>query len=329
MIQSREITDERLWRLKEQQNGLHKKTAGESERVTDLFRSIRRMLDDLEKKVSSHISSQDDHVSLLSDLIHEMEIKKDEMCSKIGHLEQLCRMTDPWSILQESQSGQEDFFVVREEPVLVESKELHAADDLDIVQISEMLCKGFMDVMTCARKRIFGHEEADLLLDVRTSGINVEISDDLKLASWSQIKQPGVRKNLQRCQVLSTQTFNSGRHCWEVETSKSGTWSLGICYPSMPKCGDIANIGNNNKSWCLSKVHNNSQYSVLHNDHEVLINQKSPCHRFRLYLDYEAGQLSFFELSDPIKLLHVVQAKFREPLHAAFYVCNAWVRIQS
>ncbi|XP_069606759.1 E3 ubiquitin/ISG15 ligase TRIM25-like [Ranitomeya imitator] len=321
--------EEKLQSLKEQQNESHATTTGEMEKVTALFRSIRSMLDNLETKVLTHLSRQDGHVSLISDLIREMEIKKDEIHSKISHLEELCNMTNPWSILQEPLSSQGDLFVAQGEATLVESKALHAADSLDAVVISEMLYKGFTEVITYAKKNIFTHEETDLLLDTRRAGVNVDISDDLKMASWSQIKQvrPGQQKHLERCQVLSRSLFSSGRHFWDVETSKSGTWSLGVCYVSMPKSGDMAEIGSNNKSWCLSKYHNSNQYSVAHNDREVLIEQKNPNNQFRLYLDYEAGQLSFYELNDPIRLLHVFTTKFKEPLHAAFYVCNGWVRI--
>ncbi|XP_073537085.1 E3 ubiquitin/ISG15 ligase TRIM25-like [Phyllobates terribilis] len=329
MIKKNEKIEEKLQSLKEQQNESHKETTREMKKVTALFRSIRSMLDDLETKVLTHHSTQDNHVSLISDLIREMEIKKDEICSKISHLEELCFMTNPWSILQEPLPSQENLFVSQEDATLVESKALHPADGLDAVVISEILYKGFTDVMTFAKKNIFSHEETDLLLDTRRAGVNVDISDDLKMASWSQIKQirPGQQMHLERCQVLSTCLFSSGRHFWDVETSKSGTWNLGVCYVSMPKSGDMAEIGSNNKSWCLSKFHNSSQYSVAHNDREVLIEQKTPNNKFRLYLDYEAGKLSFYELDDPIRLLHVVTTKFKEPLHAAFYVCNGWVRI--
>ncbi|XP_075204044.1 nuclear factor 7, ovary-like [Anomaloglossus baeobatrachus] len=330
MIQRKGKIEEKLQRLKEQQKESHKETAGEMEKVTALFRNIRSKLDDLETKVLTHyVSRQDNHGSFISDLIRKMEKTKDEIYSKISHLEVLCNINNPWPILQEPLSSQEDVIVAQVEATLVESKELQAADGLESVVISEMLYKGFTDIMIYAKKNIFSHEETDLFLDSRTAGINLEISDDLKMASWSQIKQirPGQRDNLERCQVLSTSQFSSGRHFWDVETSKSGTWSLGVCYLSMPKSGDVAKIGSNNKSWCLSKFHNSNQYSVAHNDNEVLIEQKNPNNKFRLYLDYEAGQLFFYELTDPIRLLHVVTTKFKEPLRAAFYVCNGWVRI--
>ncbi|XP_071968708.1 E3 ubiquitin/ISG15 ligase TRIM25-like [Engystomops pustulosus] len=329
IIQNREETEERLQTLKEQQHKLQNKISEETESVAALFRNLRTILDEMEKTVLRCFSERKD-VSLISDLIRDLDIKKDEMYRKIGLLEELCHMSDPWSFLQEPQSNKEDFYVV-EENFLEENLEVHE-DELRDIKLSQILYEQFKNLMLQSKKLFFGKEkEADLSLDVRSAGINVEISDDLKVASWSQIKQlhPGARPNLHRCQVLGTQLFSSGQHYWDVETSKSGTWSLGVGYRSMPRSGDMAEIGYNNKSWCLSKVYNCSSYSVMHNDEEIQVHQESPCYKFRLHLDYEAGKLSLYELNDPIRLLYVITATFREPLYPAFYVCNAWVRIQN
>lgn len=46
--------------------------------------------------------------------------------------------------------------------------------------------------------------------------------------------------------------------------------------------------------------------------------------RFRVYLDYEAGELSFYELCDPIRHLYTLT----EPLHAVLYVEESCIQIQ-
>ncbi|OCU02814.1 hypothetical protein XELAEV_18008584mg [Xenopus laevis] len=76
-------------------------------------------------------------------------------------------------------------------------------------------------------------------------------------------------------------------------------------------------IGNNNKSWCLWKWEN-----ILSVRHMVVkqLPHVSSCRRIRISLDYEAGRLSFYELSEPIRHLHTFTATFTEPLHAAFWV---------
>ncbi|XP_075135065.1 nuclear factor 7, brain-like [Leptodactylus fuscus] len=324
LTQNKKITEERLQSLKEQRQ--ESKTLY-SMAATDLFQSLRRTMDQLEKMILDQTLRQSGVMSIISDLIRKMEIKKDEMSNKIGHLEALRHMTDPWSVLQDPQSSREDFFAVEEAAILVPSGVVQAAAVLDKLQLSEMLRK-WLTVMMSHAKMIYNPEETTLSLDPQRAGISVEISEDLKVASWSQIRQGpwGAQHHLHRYQVWSYQRFSSGKHYWDVETSKSGTWDLGVCYTSMPR---TEYIGASTTSWCLSKVHARDQYAVVHNDEAIDIYPTAPCYRFRLHLDYEAGQLSFYELSDPIRLLHTVTATFQEPLHAVFYVCNAWLRIRS
>ncbi|XP_075071331.1 E3 ubiquitin/ISG15 ligase TRIM25-like [Mixophyes fleayi] len=331
LISKEKQTERSLQTLQEHQSRAQEKTADEVERVTALFRNIRRQLEDLEKIVLSMISRQEERVSLISDLIQQLEIKKNELCSKICHIETLCDTTDPLTFLEEQETNREDFCDVKEGNIEKESKKFLIVDDLDKDLILETLNKGFCDIMTGAKKMISGHNEEDLLLDVNTAGINTEISADLKTASWSQIKQilPETSRRFQRYQVLSTKHFSSGQHFWDVETNKLGVCSLGMCYPSIPRKGDVADIGYNNKSWSLWRPYNSNKYLLVHDSKEIQATHNISCQRFRIYLDYEAGQLSFYELCDPIRHLHTFTTTFTEPLHAAFYVCNAWIRIRS
>ncbi|XP_075200232.1 E3 ubiquitin/ISG15 ligase TRIM25-like [Anomaloglossus baeobatrachus] len=96
----REKTEERFRSLEEQRRKAQEKAAEEAERVTALCTDIRRRVDDLEKKVLSEISRQEKEESLpLSALIHQLEIKKDELSRKMRHIEELCNMTDPLTVL--------------------------------------------------------------------------------------------------------------------------------------------------------------------------------------------------------------------------------------
>ncbi|KAM3926631.1 E3 ubiquitin/ISG15 ligase TRIM25-like [Leptodactylus fuscus] len=102
----REETEERVQSLEERRRKAQEKASGEAERVTALFIDIRRRLDDLEKKVLSEISRQEKEKSLsLSDVIQKLEIKKAELSMKMRHIEELCNMTDPLTVLQEPDTG--------------------------------------------------------------------------------------------------------------------------------------------------------------------------------------------------------------------------------
>ncbi|XP_075131501.1 E3 ubiquitin/ISG15 ligase TRIM25-like [Leptodactylus fuscus] len=106
LITKREETEERVRSLEESRRNAQEKASGEAKRVTALFIDIRRRLDDLEKKVLSEISRQEEQQSLsLSDVIQKLEIKKAELSMKMRHIEELCNMTDPLTVLQDPDTG--------------------------------------------------------------------------------------------------------------------------------------------------------------------------------------------------------------------------------
>ncbi|XP_077123008.1 E3 ubiquitin/ISG15 ligase TRIM25-like isoform X2 [Ranitomeya variabilis] len=104
LITKRKKTEESVKSLKEQGRKVKEKSSGEAKRVTALFIDIRRRVDDLEKRVLSEISRREEKMSL-SDGIQKLEIKMYELSRKMRHIEELCNMTDPLTVLQEPDTG--------------------------------------------------------------------------------------------------------------------------------------------------------------------------------------------------------------------------------
>ncbi|XP_075066568.1 E3 ubiquitin/ISG15 ligase TRIM25-like [Mixophyes fleayi] len=319
----REETEKRVQSLQERRREDQENAAGVTERVTALFRDIRRQLEDLEKRVLSEISRQEESVSLsVSDLIQQLEIKIDELSRKMRHIEELCNMSDPVTLLQEPDTGDLCDTEGRER----HDDQIHGVGDLDVGLISGKLHTGLSDIITDINVWIYVQEATDILLDVNTAGNNIHISDDRKTASWSDInqKRPETPERFQCNQVISTRRFSSGRHYWEVDVRKPG-WRVGMCYPSIDRRGGQAGIGCNNKSWCLDRY--NNQYSMIHDNKVIKLPDNIPYDRVRIYLDYKAGQMSFYALCDPIRHLHTFTATFTEPLHAALCVWRGCIKI--
>ncbi|KAM4031576.1 E3 ubiquitin/ISG15 ligase TRIM25-like [Anomaloglossus baeobatrachus] len=231
----------------------------------------------------------------ISSLIQLFQIKKEKVSKKIRHLEELCNSPDLVSILREK--------------------------DVDL--------NGFLDGegrerQECGQK-LHGDQISrsqdlqELVLDLSTAANNILVSDDLRTMYWSAVYQnrPETPKRFQYNQIISSQVFSSGQQYWEVETSETGDWRLGVAYVRMERTGDQSYFGDNNKSWCLRRLYKN-QYSIMHDNMVTTCPHTFSCNRFRIFLDFDAGQLSFFELSNPIRHLHTVTATFTEPLHAAF-----------
>ncbi|XP_066446350.1 E3 ubiquitin/ISG15 ligase TRIM25-like [Eleutherodactylus coqui] len=344
----REETEERVRSLEERRRKAPEKASGEAERVTALCRDIRRRLDDLEKRVLSEISRQEKEESLsLSAVIQKLEIQKDELSRKMRHMEELCNMTDPLTVLQEPDTGDlcdpEDTgghdggdgdtgghdggdgdtegHDGGDGDTGGHGEPLHDVDGPDVAVISDTL-HTLCDIVTDIKRGIYVGDPVDILLDVNTAGDYIHISDDLKTVTGTQENQnrPETAERFQYDQVMSRRGFSSGRHYWDVEGSGSGVWMVGMCYPSIDRREQQSSIGENNKSWCLRKYWFNKQYSVIHDRKEIPLPHIISSNRFRICLDYGAGRLSFYALCDPIRHLHTFTASFTEPLHALLWV---------
>ncbi|XP_075062156.1 E3 ubiquitin/ISG15 ligase TRIM25-like [Mixophyes fleayi] len=165
----KEETDKNIQSLQEHRRKDQEKAAGVTERATALFRDIRRQLEDLEKSVLSEISRQEESVSLsVSDLIQQLELKKDELSRKMHHIEELCNMPDPVTVLQERCKIDLCDTEVRER----HDEQVHDVGDLDVGLISETL-HTLSDIIAGIKKGIYVQQATDILLDVNISNITL------------------------------------------------------------------------------------------------------------------------------------------------------------
>ncbi|XP_077327941.1 uncharacterized protein LOC143981418 [Lithobates pipiens] len=322
LLTKREKTEERVQSLQEHRRKVEEEAAGDTERVTALFRDLRRRLEDLEKRALREISGRAERISIS---IRDLEIKKEELSRKLRHIEELCNVTDPLTVLQESDTGD----LCDTEDGDNEDRErheelLHDGGGLDVAGV---LQKGLSDIITEVNVYFPIQRAADILLDVNTAHNYLQISDDRKTVSMADIEQnyPETPERFRSPQVLSSRSFSSGRHYWEVDVGGADGWRVGMCYPSMERRGGESLIGRNKKSWGLER--DNNQYKVTHDREMILLPPNPSSNRVRIYLDYEAGRISFYDLGDPIRHLHTFTTTFTEPLHAGIYVWRGCIKI--
>ncbi|XP_077327896.1 E3 ubiquitin/ISG15 ligase TRIM25-like, partial [Lithobates pipiens] len=323
LLTKREETEERVQSLQEHRRKVEEEAAGDTERVTALFRDIRRRLEDLEKRVLKDISRRAERISIS---IRDLEIKKEELSRKLRHIEELCNMTDPLTVLQESDTGD----LCDTEDGDNEDRErheelLHDGGGLDVAGV---LHTGLSDIITEVNVYFYIQGDADILLDGNTASNYLQISDDRKTVSMAAVYQtyPDTPERFQYCaQVMSSQSFSSGRHYWELDVGGSHEWRVGMCYPSIERDGCSSFIGDNKKSWGLDRE--GDEYSVKDYIDWMTLPTNISSNRVRIYLDYEAGRISFYDLCDPIRHLHTFTTTFTEPLHAVFYVGKGCLKI--
>ncbi|XP_044131184.1 E3 ubiquitin/ISG15 ligase TRIM25-like [Bufo gargarizans] len=319
----------KLQNLQDRQRNIQEKASDKRKNVRKLFMDIKEQLEMAEKKALSEISRQEEKiVSQISDLIKKLEIEEDELSRKMRHVEEMCHVTDLIRLLQEGDitvCGHGD-----DEDTGGDGGEGRSEDDLDEVLISLTLHRSMRDIVTNVTSEL-GLHVPDILLDEDTAHRSVKISEDLKTATETEEEQnrpesPG--RFLDCAQVLSRCGLSSGRHYWEVEWDQKGECYIALSYPSIVREGWQSGIGCNDKSWCLDM--SGAGCAVRHRSVRSPLNVGRRCPRLGVFLDYEAGRLSFYQLCDPIRHLHTFTASFSEPLHVLFCVWDeASVRIIS
>ncbi|KAG9465254.1 hypothetical protein GDO78_018602 [Eleutherodactylus coqui] len=292
----REEAGRRVQNLKDHETEQRKTSAALTERVSGLFTDLREKLDGLEKRVQDEITRQQDHVSLsVSDLVRQVELHKEELTKKISQLEGLCNISDPLIFLQEDCGD----ISGRSCDVIGEVRDAQCLDE-DVVSL--LLHRGLLhfadSLIDMKIKRQFSvMEKSDILLDIDTAHNNIIISEDLRSASYTATSQnrPAGPKRFTSRQVFSSRSFSSGRHYWEVDVSQAEKWLIGVAGESLERKvdGNKSFIGYNKKSWALTV---NDVLEAYHNNVYKELVSASPVQAVGIYLDYEAGRLSFYQL---------------------------------
>ncbi|XP_072011277.1 tripartite motif-containing protein 14 [Engystomops pustulosus] len=129
-------------------------------------------------------------------------------------------------------------------------------------------------------------------------------------------------------QILSRDSYYSGSHYWEVDVLQAGLgWWIGITYPSIQRKGDteLSRLGWNSGSWCIKRY--DYEYWAFHKGERKAIHVANPPEKVGVFLDYESGVLSFFDVTNGMKHLHTFRCRFTEPLYPALRLWDGSVTL--
>ncbi|XP_066445277.1 E3 ubiquitin/ISG15 ligase TRIM25-like [Eleutherodactylus coqui] len=262
--------------------------------------------------------------------IQQVELRKSALSREMTHLEELCTTDNPVTVLQEPDAGgnhsEEDG----------DDGEHHNSHDVNLAVISGTFHADVLPFLFSKNVNnqdqnvtFYPQEPADIKLDLKTASNQLCITGNLTIAqrTFTDQNRPWNLERFKDYQALSTNRFSSGRHYWDVDVGDSLVWMVGMSYPSIGRGGIKSLVGGNNKSWGLHGYRGNTKHAVRHNGKVIQVLRRITTDRIRICLDYEAGQLSFYELCDPIKHIYTFIATFTEPLHAIICVCSGTVKI--
>ncbi|XP_027623675.1 butyrophilin subfamily 1 member A1-like, partial [Tupaia chinensis] len=94
--------------------------------------------------------------------------------------------------------------------------------------------------------------------------------------------------------VLGQPRLTSGRSFWEVKVEDTGFWDLGICRDNVTRKGRVT-ISPENGFWAI-RFYEGEYWALTSPETPLPLRQKP--HSVGIFLDYEDGEISFFNMTD-------------------------------
>ncbi|XP_024067117.1 E3 ubiquitin-protein ligase TRIM39-like isoform X1 [Terrapene carolina triunguis] len=164
-------------------------------------------------------------------------------------------------------------------------------------------------------KKIFqsmgADEKVNVTLDPDTAHPRLVLSEDQKSVRWGFTRQ-NLPNNLERFDndpfVLGCEGFTSGRHCWEVEVGEARSWVLGVARESVSRKGRIS-VSPEQGFWALRR--SGAGWLVAYTSPEgTHLPFADKPRRIRVSLDYERGQVTFFDVDNEALIFTFPPASF-------------------
>ncbi|ELW66860.1 Butyrophilin-like protein 8 [Tupaia chinensis] len=137
----------------------------------------------------------------------------------------------------------------------------------------------------------------EVTLDPDTAHPQFHISN-LRAMCYRNVPQdvPQTEKRFTRKCVVATQAFQTGKHYWEVDVGCNEYWSLGVCRDDVDRRDKSGILSPNYGYWVLGLRADQNYFTI--NPSIINLSPKTPPRRVGIFLDYEGGAISFFNVND-------------------------------
>ncbi|XP_031694681.1 E3 ubiquitin-protein ligase TRIM21-like [Anarrhichthys ocellatus] len=181
-----------------------------------------------------------------------------------------------------------------------------------------LLIKQMKKAVTKANLKKIQQSAVDVTLDPDTAHPKLILSDDGKQVKHGDIENnlPDKSRRFDSCTcVLSKQSFSSGRFYFEVQVEGKTAWDLGVAKESTNKKG-IITLTPQKGYWtiCLRKQ---IEYFALA-DPSVRLSLKSQPQKVGVFVDYEEGLVSFYDVDAAALIYSFTGFSFTEKLYPFF-----------
>ncbi|XP_049429418.1 E3 ubiquitin-protein ligase TRIM21-like isoform X1 [Epinephelus fuscoguttatus] len=254
--------------------------------------------------------------------IKELEQEISELKKRSTEVEQLSRSEDHLHLLQSFMSlntapPTKDWTEVSVRPPSYEGTVRRAVN-----QLEEMLSKQMKKLLTEVELKRVQQFAVNVTLDPDTAHPELILSADGK-----QVKHGDEKKNLPNnperfdtcVGVLAKQSFSSRRFYYEVQVKGKTGWDLGVARESINRKGQIT-AAPQNGFWMIC-LRNENEYKALA-DPPVCLSLESRPEKVGVFVDYEEGLVSFYDVDAAALIYSFTGCSFTEKLYPLLNPCN-------
>ncbi|XP_041652312.1 E3 ubiquitin-protein ligase TRIM39-like [Cheilinus undulatus] len=312
MIQKRRLRIEELKRSVElsDQNADREREEGVqvfSALIETVQRNLNRLIDLVKEKQEKTKNQAEVFIRELEQEISELEkrsteveqLSEDHLLQNFTSLNAAPRTKD-WASVQVHPPSYEGAM----------ERALNQLEETFSVQMKKLVCK-----LELKRVQQYG---VDVTLDPDTACPKLMLSDDGKRVKYGDVKKnlPQTPQRFDHCPcVLAKQGFSAGRFYYEVQVKGKTDWDLGVARASINRKGGII-MNPQNGFWTIC-LRNENEYKACAGP-SVSLSLKSRPEKVGVFVDYEEGLVSFYNVDDPALIYSFTVCSFTEDLYPYF-----------
>ncbi|XP_054461004.1 E3 ubiquitin-protein ligase TRIM39-like [Anoplopoma fimbria] len=279
-----------------------------------LMESAQRGLDELTETIEEKQRTTQNRAD---NFIKESEQEISELKKKSMEVEQLSSSEDHLLLLQSYpsmkalhssvDSTELEFFLRSYDGTVVRA----------VAQLEESLTEVMESLPEAELKRV-QQFAVDVTLDPETAHPSLILSGDEKQVNIGELKKNlpdnPERFSLNPC-VLGKQSFSSGRFYFEVQVKGKTGWDLGVARESINRKEDIP-LSPEDGYWAIW-LRKRNKYKAL-NDPPVRLFLNLKPKTVGVFVDYEEGLVSFYDVEAPALICSFIDCSFNEKLFPYF-----------
>ncbi|XP_046297732.1 tripartite motif-containing protein 6 isoform X2 [Marmota monax] len=273
----------------------------ERQRIQTEFSQLRSILDKEEQRELKKLEEEERKgLSIIEKAEEEVIYQSQSLEELISNLEHRCQgsvmdlLQDVSDVMQRS-----EFWTLRDPPALpTKLRSMFRAPDL------KKMLRVFRELTDVQSYWV------DVTMNPHTANLNLVLSKNRR-----QVRFVGTKLSETSCleehhdfSVLGSQQFSSGKYYWEVDVTRKTAWILGVCSNSMGPAFSGSQFANKQNAysryqpqtgyWVIGLQHKHEYRAYEDASTSLLLSMTVPPRRVGVFLDYEAGTVSFYNVTN-------------------------------